>query len=104
MHSAPRLSSTEVEAEEDEVEEEEADGLDLQKIESVIIMNTSSIHNTLTTLKVRVEEGSNGPISQMFSVTTARSMGTMNENASRSKMARTIAEPISPKKKKAHQM
>ena len=29
MHSAPRVPSTEVEAEEDEVEEEEAEGLQL---------------------------------------------------------------------------
>ena len=43
----------------------------------------------------------------MFSVTTARSMGTMNENAERSKrtrtITRTIAETMYPKKKKAHQ-
>ena len=107
MLSAHRLPSTEVEAEEDEVEEEEADGLDLQKIESVIIMNTSSIHNTLTTLKVRGEEARDGPISPMFSVTTTRSMGTMNENAERSKLTRTktrtIIVPMSPKKMKAHQ-
>ena len=46
-----------------------------------------------------------GPISPMFSVTTARSMGTMNDNAERSKRARTItitiAELMSPKRKKA---
>ena len=105
MHSAPRLPSTEVEAEEDEVEEEEANGLDLQMIEPVTVINTHSIHNTLTTLKVRGEEASDGPISPMFSVTIARSMGTMNENAERSKrtrkITRTIAEPMSPKKKKA---
>jgi len=107
MHSTPRLPSTEVEVEEDEVEEEEADGIDLQKIEPVTIMNTQSIQNTLTTLKVRGEEARDGPISPMFSVTTARSMGTMNENAERSKwtrtITRTIAEPMSPKKKKARQ-
>ena len=55
MHSAPRLPSTEVEVEEDKVEEEEANGLDLQKTELVTIMNTQSIQNTLTTLKVRGE-------------------------------------------------
>ena len=69
MHSAPRLPSTKVEVEEDEVEEEEADGLDLQKTE--LIMNTQSIQNTLTTLKVREEETRDGQISPMFSVTTA---------------------------------
>ena len=42
MHSTPRIPSVEVEAEEDEVEEEEADGLD-QKIEPVTIMNTQRI-------------------------------------------------------------
>ena len=105
MHLAPRLPSKKVKAEEDEVEEEEADGLDLQKTEPVTIMNTQSIQNTLTTLKVRGEEARDGPISPMFSVTTVRSMGTMNENAERSKQTRTItrtmAEPMSPKKKKA---
>ena len=105
MHSAPRLPLTEVEAEEDEVEEEEADGLDIQKTE--LSMDTQSIQNTLTTLKVRGEEARYGPISPMFSVTTARSMVTMNENAERSKrtriITRTIVEPMSPKKKKARQ-
>ena len=104
MLSTPRLPSTEVEAEEDEVEEEEADGLD-QKIEPVTIMNTQRIQNTLTTLKVRGEETRDGQISPMFNVTTARSMGTMNVNAERSKqtrtITRTIAEPMSPKKKRA---
>ena len=85
MHLALRLPSTKVEVEEDEVEEEEADGINLQKTEPVTIMNTQSIQNTLTTLKVRGEEAIDGPISPMFSVTTARSMGTMNENAERSK-------------------
>ena len=103
MLSALKLSSTEVKVEEDEVEEEEADGLDLQKTEPVTIMNTQSIQNTLTTLKVRGEEARDGPISPMFSVTTARSMGTMNVNAERSKRTRTIAKPMSPKKKKARQ-
>lgn len=107
MHSALRLPSTEVEVEEDEVEEEEVDGLDLQKIEPVTIMNTQRIRNTLTTLKARGEETRDGQISTMFSVTTARSMGTMNVNAERSKrtrtITRTIAEPMSPKKKKARQ-
>ena len=103
MRSVPRLPSTEVKAEEDEVEEEEADGLDLQKTEP--IMNTQSIQNTLTTLKVRGEETRDGQISPMFNVTTARSMGIMNVNAERSKqtrtITRTIAEPMSPKKKRA---
>ena len=85
MHSTPRLPSTEVEVEEDEVEEEEADGLDLQKTEPVTIMNTQSIQNTLTPLKVRGEEARDGPISPIFSVTTTRSMGTMNENEEISK-------------------
>ena len=88
MHSAPRLPPTEVEAEEDEIEEEEADGLDIQKTEPVTIMNTHSIQNTLTTLKVRGEETRDGPISPMFSVTTAISMDTMNENAERSKLTK----------------
>ena len=69
-------------------------------------MNTKRIQNTLTTLKVRGEETRDVQISPMFSVTTARSMGTMNVNAERSKRTRTItrttAEPMSPKKKKAH--
>ena len=107
MHLALKLPSTEDEAEEDEVEVEEADGLYLQKTEPVTIMNTHNIQNTLTTLKVRGEEARDGPISPMFSVTTARSMGTMNVNAERSKQTRTItktiAEPMSPRKKKAHQ-
>ena len=105
MLSTLRLPSTEVEAEEDEVEEEEADGLDLQKTEP--IMNTQSIQKTLTTLKVRGEEARDGQISLMLSVTTTSSMGTMNENAERSKwtrtITRTIAEPMSPKKKKTRQ-
>ena len=103
MHSAPRIPSTEVEAQEDEVDEEEADGIDLQKIEPFTIMNTQSIQNTLTTLKVKGEEARDGPISPMFSVTTTRSMGTMNENAERSKQTRTIAEPMYPKNKKARE-
>ena len=68
-------------------------------------MNTQSIQNTLTTLKVRGEETRDGKISPMFSVTTARSMGTMNVNVERSKrirtITRTITEPMSPKKKRA---
>ena len=71
MHSTLRLPSTEVKEEQDEVEEEEADGLDLQKTEPITIMNTQSIQNTLTTLKVRGEEVRDGPISPVFSVTTA---------------------------------
>ena len=103
MLSTPKLPSTKVEAKEDEVEEEEADGLDLKKTEPVTIMNTQSIQNTLTTLKVGGEEARDGPISPMFSVTTARSMDTMNKNAERIKLTRTIVEPMSPRKKKAHQ-
>ena len=91
MHLAPKLLSTEVEEKEDEVEEEEVDGLNLQKTEPVIIINTQRIQNSLKTLKVRGEEARDGPISPMFSITTARSMGTMNENAERSKRTRTIA-------------
>ena len=103
MHSAPRIPSTEVEAKEDEVEEEEVDGIDLQKIEPFTVMNTQRIQNTLTTLKFRGEEARDGPISPMFSVTTIRSLGTMNENVERSKLTKTIAEPMSLKKNKAHQ-
>ena len=105
MNSAPKLPSTEVEVEEDEVEEEEANGINLQKKEP--IMNNQSIQNTLATLTVRGEEARDGQISPMFSVTTTRSMDTMNVNAKRSKWTRTItrttAEPMSPKKKKARQ-
>ena len=79
MLSALKLPSTKVEAEEDEVEEEEAEDLQLQKTKPVTVMNT------LTTLKVREGEARDGPISPMLSVTTARSMGTMNKNAERSK-------------------
>ena len=104
MLLALRIPSTEVEEEEDEVEEEEADGLD-QKIEPVTIMNTQRTQNALTTLKVRGEETRDGQISPMFNVTTARSMGTMNVNVEKSKrtrtITRTIAEPMSPKKKRA---
>ena len=105
MLSALKLPSIEARVEEDEVEEEEVDGLDLQKIEPVTIMNNQSTQNTLTTLKVKGEETRDGQISPMFNVTTARSMGTMNVNAERSKHTRTItktiAEPMSPKKKRA---
>ena len=70
-------------------------------------MNTQSIQNTLTTLKVREGEARYEPISPMFNVTTAISMDTMNENEERSKLpikiTRTIVEPMSPKKKKARQ-
>ena len=107
MLSASKLPSTEVEVEEDEVEEEEVDGLDLQKIGPFTIMNNQSTQNTLTTLKVRGGEARDGPISPMFGVTTTQSMGTMNENAEIRKLTRTITrtivEPMSPKKKKAHQ-
>ena len=98
MHLAPKILSTEVKAEEDEVKEEEVEGLQLHKTEPIITMNTRSIQNTLTTLKVRGGEARDGPISPMFSVTIARSMDNMNENAQRSKLTRTIADPMSPKK------
>ena len=105
MHSTPKLPLTEVEEEEDKVEEEEADGLDLQKTELVTIMNTQSIQNTLTTLKVRGEEARDGPISPMFSVNTARSMATMNKNAELSMLIRTVTrivgEPMSLKNRKS---
>ena len=103
MLSTPKIPSTEVEEEEDEVEEEEANGIDLQMTEPFTVMNTQSIHNTLITLKVRGGEARDGPIIKIFSVTTARSMVNMNENAKRSKLTRTIAEPMSPKKKTDHQ-
>ena len=92
MHLAPKLPSIEVEAEEDEVEEEEDEGLQLQKTEPVIIMNTRSIQNTLTTLKVRGGEERDGPISTIFSVTIARSMDTMNENEKRSKLTKIVTQ------------
>ena len=79
MHSASRLPLTEVEAEEDEVEEEEAKGLLIQRKQ--LAMNVHISHNTLTTLKVRGEEARDGPISPIVIVTTTRSMTTMNENA-----------------------
>ena len=105
MLSTPKLPSTEVEAEEDKVEGEESEGLQLQRIEPV--MNTWIIQNILTTLRVRGGEARHGPISPIFSVTTARSMDTMNENVERSKLTRlvtrTIAGPMSLKKKKVHQ-
>ena len=97
MHSTPRLPSTEVKGEQDDVEEEDTDGLDLQKTEPVTIMNNQSIQNTVTTLKVRGEEARDGPICPMFSVTTTRSMGTMNENAERSKQNGTVEEKMSLK-------
>ena len=103
MLLALKLPSTKFEEEEDKVEEEEDEGIQLQKTEPVTFMNTQSIQNTLTTLKVRGGEARDGPISPMFSVTTARSMDTMNENAKRSKMIRIIAEPMSLKKNKARQ-
>ena len=92
MLSSPNLPSIEVNVEEDQVEEEEADHIDLQKIE--LIMNTQSIQNTLTTLKVRGEETRDGQISPMFSVTTARSMGTMNVNVERSNLSITVTRTI----------
>ena len=63
--------------------------------------------NILTNRKVRGGEAIDRPISLMFSVTTTISMVTMNENDERIKLTRTItrtiAEPMSPKKKKARQ-
>ena len=105
MLSALKLPSIEVKTEEDEVEEEEAKGLLIRMIEP--IMNIQITHSTLTTLKVRGGEARDGPISPIFSVTTARSMATMNENVEKGKMistvTRTIAEAMFLKKKKAHQ-
>ena len=70
-------------------------------------MNIQITHSTLTTLKVRGGEARDGPISPIFSVTTARSMATMKENVEKGKMistvTRTIAEAMFLKKKKAHQ-
>ena len=107
MLSAPKIPSTEVKEEEDEVVEEEAKGLQLQRRKPIIVIHTQIIHITLTTLRVKGEKERYGPISPMFNVTTARSMGTMNVNAERSKrtrtITRTIAEPMSPKKKEARQ-
>ena len=80
MLSAPKIPSTEVEAEEDEVEEEDVEGLELQRIGPITIMNNSIIQNTLITLKVKGGEVRDGPISPIFSVTTAISMPTMNLN------------------------
>ena len=104
MLLAPKLPSTEVEAEEDDVEEEEAKGLLIQRIEPV--MNIEITQSILTSLKDRGGNARDGPISPIFSVATARSMDTMNENAERSKLNKTVtkivAEPMSLKKKKAH--
>ena len=99
MLLALKLPSTKFEEEEDKVEEEEDEGIQLQKTELVILMNTQIIQNTLTTLKVRGGEARDGPISPMFSVTTARSMGTMNENVERSNHTRTVTDPMSLKRK-----
>ena len=49
------------------------------------IQITQSSQHTLTILKFKGEEERDGPISPIFSVTTARSMSIMNENAERSK-------------------
>ena len=104
---SPWLPSIEVDVDEDEVEEEEVEGLQLQRTEPVTFMKTHIIKINLTTIKVRGGEKRDGLISTIFSVTTARSMDTMNENAKRSKLTRivtrTIAEPMSLKKKKARQ-
>ena len=70
-------------------------------------MNIQITHSNLATLKVRGGEARDGPISPIFSVTTARSMATMNENVEKGKMistvTRTITEAMFLKKKKAHQ-
>ena len=100
MLSAPKLSATEVVAEENKVQEEEAEGLLIQRIKP--IMNIQITHTTLTTLKIRGEEARYGPISPILNVTTVRSMATMNENAERSQQTRIVAELMSLKKK-AHQ-
>ena len=103
MHSTPRIPSTQVKAEEDKLEEDEAEGIQLQKTELVTVNNTQIIHITLTTLKVRGEEARDGPISPIFSVTNARSTVTMNKNAERSMQIKKVTELMYLKKKKALQ-
>ena len=78
MHLAHMLPSTEVEAEKDEVEEEESECLLIQRTKPIV--NIHIIKNTLTTLKVRGEEARDGPISPIVSVTTVRSMAIINGN------------------------
>lgn len=48
-------------------------------------MNIQITQSTFTTRKFKGGEARDGPISPIFSVTTARSMATMNENAERRK-------------------
>ena len=61
MLLSPKLPLAEVEAEENEVEEEEVEGLLIQRIEPVM-HNIHITQSTLTTLKVRGEEERDGPI------------------------------------------
>ena len=76
MISTPKLSSVEFEEDEDKVEEEESEGLLIQRTKPV--MNIQITQSTLTTLKVRRGEARDGIISPIFSVTIARSMVPMN--------------------------
>ena len=64
MLLAPKLPSAEVEAEENEVEEEEVEGLLIQRIEPVMHIHITQC--TLTTLKVRGEKARDGPINIQF--------------------------------------
>ena len=66
-------------------------------------MNIHITQRTLTTLKVRGGEARDGPISPIFSVTTVRSMVTMNENVEISMQIKKVAELMSLKKKKSLQ-
>ena len=66
-------------------------------------MNIQITQSSLTTLKVSGGEARDGPIIPIFNVSTARSIATMNENSKRGKQTRIMAEPMSLKKKKAHQ-
>ena len=106
MHSPPKIPSTKVEAEENEVEEEEAEGPTTENRTSHSHEHSDNSKH-LTTLMVRGGEARDGTICPIFSVTTTRSMDTMNEIAERSKLTRivtrTIAKPMSLTKKKGHQ-
>ena len=74
MLSTPNILST-------EVEEEEAEGLFIQRTKP--IMNIQITQSVLTTLKFIGGEARDGPISTIFNVTSARGMSTMNENEER---------------------
>ena len=91
MISAPKLPSTD----EEEVEEEEVEGLIIQWTEPV--ENIQITQSTLTTLKVKGGEVRDGRISPIFNVTIARSMPNMNKNAERSNQTRTMVESMSLK-------